>query len=198
MGELHFSCTMYQEGQLRPFCLLVRVLEALGTRGEGIAGMLLGTRIVELRCRLCRRNGPIVSSLSCSLPYGPFACCRLWQAICDSLLLHRKRWIWGGAAAALLLLLIILLATLVPASRNKGDSGPAPPGFLQAPVVSASGASYFDVTVHLDQPAIVSYMLFRSSDLLQQVGERREGYAASQRREPVLTRVQVVSKPSLD
>ena len=81
---------------------------------------------------------------------------------------HRKRWIAGGAAA-LLLLLIILLATLIPASRRKKDPGPAAPQFLQAPVVAATGATFFDISVELDQPAIISYMVFPTSNELQQV-----------------------------
>ena len=99
-------------------------------------------------------------------PAGPQ--CRFWQALFDSLLTHRKRWIAGGAAA-LLLLLIILLATLIPASRRKKDPGPAAPQFLQAPVVATTGATFFDISVELDQPAIVSYMVFPTSNQLQQV-----------------------------
>lgn len=92
---------------------------------------------------------------------------RFWQSVKDSFWLHRKRWLLGAGAAALLLL-IILLATLIPASKRR-SSGPAPPAFLQAPSIAATGAGFFDVAVQLDQPAIVSYMLFQSSDLLQQV-----------------------------
>lgn len=92
---------------------------------------------------------------------------RFLQSVKDSFWLHRKRWLLGAGSAALLLL-IILLATLIPASKRR-SSGPAPPAFLQAPSIAAMGAGFFDVAVQLDQPAIVSYMLFQSSDLLQQV-----------------------------
>ena len=58
--------------------------------------------------------------------FGALLGCRLWQAITDSYLLHRKRWIIGAIVATLLLLLIILLSALVP------RSGPKAPRFLQA------------------------------------------------------------------
>ncbi|GAB4820895.1 hypothetical protein N2152v2_007941 [Parachlorella kessleri] len=106
------------------------------------------------------------------LSYQEYQGCGFWQALFDSLLTHRKRWIAGGAAA-LLLLLIILLATLIPASKRKKDPGPAAPQFLQAPVIAATGATFFDISVQLDQPAIISYMVFPTSNELQQGGKDR-------------------------
>ena len=90
---------------------------------------------------------------------------RFWQALAASFAAHRKRWVLGGIVAALLLLLIVLLATLVP----KRGGGPDPPRFLATPAVSATGASFFDVTVQLDQAAVLSWAAFRTSDLQQQV-----------------------------
>lgn len=95
--------------------------------------------------------------------------CGFWEGVRDGVLRHPWRWM-AAAVALLLLLLIVLCAMLIPAARRRAER----PQFVAAPTVAAAGASWVDLTVQLDRPGLVSWMVFRQADLDQQVpGEGR-------------------------
>ncbi|KAL4457403.1 hypothetical protein ABPG75_012268 [Micractinium tetrahymenae] len=100
--------------------------------------------------------------------YAEHQGCGFWQSLTSSVAEtvqhHPRRWA-AAAAATLLLLLIVLPATLVPAAKRRHQR----PAFLEAPVVASVGASWVDLYVKLDRPALLSYMAFRQADLGTQV-----------------------------
>lgn len=100
--------------------------------------------------------------------YAEHQGCGFWQSLTSSaaetVQHHPRRWA-AAAVALLLLLLIVLPATLVPVARRRRQR----PVFLQAPAVAAAGATWVDLSVRLDRPAVLSYMAFRQADLGAQV-----------------------------
>jgi hypothetical protein len=82
---------------------------------------------------------------------GAPGCC-WWQCLGESCQEHPKRWAWAGVAAALLL--VLLCATIIPTAHRN----PAP-RFTAAPALAAPGPSWVDLTVALDRPGVVSYLV---------------------------------------
>lgn len=96
--------------------------------------------------------------------YAEHSGCGFWQGVVEGVQRHPRRWAACGAAVALLLL-IVLCATLIPAAQRRR----AAPRFTAAPAVAATGATWLDLDVQLDRPALLSYMVFRQADLAQPV-----------------------------
>ena len=96
--------------------------------------------------------------------YAEHRGCGFGQSLVETVQHHPRRWAACGATLALLLL-IVLCATLVPAAQRRRQR----PQFLVPPAVAGTGASWIDLAVQLDRPALVSWMAFRQADINQAV-----------------------------
>ena len=96
--------------------------------------------------------------------YAEHQGCGFWQSLVETLQHHPRRWAACGATLALLLL-IVLCATLIPAAQRRRQR----PQFLAPPAVAGTGASWIDLSVQLNRPALLSWMAFRQADLNQAV-----------------------------
>ena len=85
--------------------------------------------------------------------------CGFWRPLTESLQRHPRRWGFGALAGAVLLI-IILCATIIPMSGNT----PAPQ-FEAQPWVANAGNSWMDVSVRLDRPGLVFYLVLPQASL---------------------------------
>ena len=92
--------------------------------------------------------------------YAEYQGCGFWTPLTESLQHHPQRWALGTLAAALLLL-ILLLASIIPATRHHTHA----PQFTVRPTVAATGASWIDISLQLDQRGVVSWVLVKNSSL---------------------------------